>query len=81
MVYEWTMRKKRFDEEGSEVLPAKNRPSKLKERMQIPEATVKDQTDPSRTPLAPSAISGMKVDPLKGQTGEIDFLREKSSIS
>ena len=37
MVYESTVRRKRFDEEGSEVLPAKNRPFKLKERMVIPE--------------------------------------------
>ena len=55
MVYEWTMRKKRFDEEGSEVLPAKNRPFKLKARMP--------------TPNAPSVLDdgkAVKSDPLKG---------------
>ena len=55
MVYEWTMRKKRFDEEGSEVLPAKNRPFKLKARMP--------------TPKVPSVLDGKKAvksDPLKG---------------
>ena len=56
MVYESTIRKKRFDEEGSEVLPAKNRPFKLKERMKVD----------SLTPSAPDDGKVVNSDPLKG---------------
>ena len=38
MVYESIIGKKRFDEEGSEALPAKNRPFKLKAGMPTPKA-------------------------------------------
>ena len=55
MVYESTMRKMRFDEEGSEVLPAKNRPFKLKARMPTPKA-----------PSVPGDGKVVKSDPLKG---------------
>ena len=50
MVYEWTMRKKRFDEEGSEVLPVKNRPFKLKARMPTPKVPAAPQP---KAPLGP----------------------------
>ena len=50
MVYESTMRKKRFDEEGSEVLSAKNRPFKLKARMPTPKAPTAPQP---KAPLGP----------------------------
>jgi len=50
MVYESTIRKKRFDEEGSEVLPAKNRPFKLNARMPTPKVPTAPQP---KAPLGP----------------------------